>query len=83
MRIHTTIRVAGSAVDGLLERFESIGIVRELLGARSTAAREKARRLRATRRELAEALRLIGPPRPWGAPGHNPCAHAWNALDEC
>ena len=63
-----TIRVATGSVDRLLDRFVAIDLVRERLAARIEVAREQSRELRRLRGDLADALRLIGPPRPWGAP---------------
>lgn len=63
-----TIRVAAASIDQLLDRLESISLVREQVGLRTERARIKAARARRLRSMLAEALRLIGPPRPWGAP---------------
>jgi two-component system chemotaxis sensor kinase CheA len=63
-----TIRVATDSVDRLLERFVTIGLVRERVASRIETAREQSREIRRLRGDLADALRLIGPPRPWGAP---------------
>ncbi len=63
-----TIRVSAASVDRLRDRVEAIDLVRERVTARSDAAREVSRAVRALRGKLVEALRLIGPPRPWGAP---------------
>jgi chemotaxis protein histidine kinase CheA len=63
-----TIRVATSSVDRLLDRLEAIGLVRERVAARIETAREQSRELRRLRGDLADALGMIGPPRPWGAP---------------
>jgi chemotaxis protein histidine kinase CheA len=63
-----TIRVAAANVDRLLERFDSIDLVREGITSRAERSRETAIALRDLRTSLIEALRLIGPPRPWGAP---------------
>jgi chemotaxis protein histidine kinase CheA len=63
-----TIRVAAVNVDRLLERFDSIDLVREGIASRAERTRETAIALRDLRSSLIEALRLIGPPRPWGAP---------------
>jgi chemotaxis protein histidine kinase CheA len=63
-----TIRVATGSVDRLLDRFVAIDLVRERLAARIEVAREQSKELRRLRADLADALRLIGPPRPWGAP---------------
>lgn len=63
-----TIRVATGSVDRLTDRFASVDLVRERLASRIEVAREQSRELRRLRADLADALRLIGPPRPWGAP---------------
>jgi two-component system chemotaxis sensor kinase CheA len=63
-----TIRVATTSVDSLLDRIVEMAQVREQLSARAEADRDCSKQLRRLRAELAEALRLIGPPRPWGAP---------------
>ena len=63
-----TIRVAAASVDRLLDQLASIGAVQEGLAARGERSREQSRALRVLRADLGEALRLIGPPRPWGAP---------------
>ncbi|MEA2750023.1 MAG: two-component system, chemotaxis family, sensor kinase CheA, partial [Myxococcales bacterium] len=63
-----TIRVSAQAVDRLLDHVGGIAVARERVAARVARAGGQARTLRRLRAELAEALRLIGPPRPWGAP---------------
>jgi chemotaxis protein histidine kinase CheA len=63
-----TIRVAAGHVDRLLERFDSIDLVREGIASRADHARETAVATRDLRSSLIDAMRLIGPPRPWGAP---------------
>ncbi|MDP9151542.1 MAG: Hpt domain-containing protein [Myxococcota bacterium] len=63
-----TIRVAAVEVDGLLERFDAVDLVREGIASHAQSTHGSALRLRSGRRSLVEALRLIGPPRPWGAP---------------
>ena len=63
-----TIRVAAIDVDRLLEKFDAIDLAREGIAARAESNREAAAALRDMRSSLGEALRLIGPPRPWGAP---------------
>lgn len=63
-----TVRVSAAALDDLFERVHALGVVRERVGARAELSRVEAGRLRRMRGELADALRLIGPPRPWGAP---------------
>lgn len=63
-----TIRVPAHAVDRLLDHVGAIAVARERVAARSTRALSQAQDLRKLRADLADALRLIGPPRPWGAP---------------
>jgi two-component system chemotaxis sensor kinase CheA len=63
-----TIRVSAHSVDRLLDHASSIAVARERVSARVIGATEQASQLRKVRTDLAEALRLIGPPRPWGAP---------------
>ena len=63
-----TIRVAAIDVDRLLEKFDGIDLAREGIAARAESSRVAAAALRDMRASLGEALRLIGPPRPWGAP---------------
>jgi two-component system chemotaxis sensor kinase CheA len=63
-----TIRVAASAVDRLLDSVVTQDGVRESISSQGDRAREAARTSRRLRGDLIDALRLIGPPRPWGAP---------------
>ena len=63
-----TIRVSAQSVDRLLDHASGIAVARERVAARVGGAIEHARQLRKVRADLADALRLIGPPRPWGAP---------------
>ena len=63
-----TIRVSAQSVDRLLDHVGGIAVARERVAARVVRASGQARSLRRLRADLAEALRLIGPPRPWGAP---------------
>jgi two-component system chemotaxis sensor kinase CheA len=62
------IRVPALDVDRLLDKFDFIDLAREGIAARAERAHETALALRDLRGSLVEALRLIGPPRPWGAP---------------
>jgi len=64
----TTVRVSAAAVDRLLDRVSTISGAREGIGARLERTHSRAGELRTLRAELTTALRLIGPPRPWGAP---------------
>jgi len=63
-----TIRVRAAHVDRLVERFDVIDRVREVIASPAERARETADVVRGLRASLVEALRLIGAPRPWGAP---------------
>lgn len=62
------IRVSAQSIDRLFDHASGIALARERVAARVLGAVEQARALRRLRTDLAEALRLIGPPRPWGAP---------------
>ncbi len=63
-----TIRVEAHAVDRLLERTTTVAVAREAMAQSAIMMLQRSGELRALRGDLAEALRLIGPPRPWGAP---------------
>ncbi|HLK39246.1 MAG TPA: ATP-binding protein [Polyangiaceae bacterium] len=63
-----TIRVAAADADRLLERLDVVDQAREAIGARAERAHELGTGLRELRGTIVDALRLIGPPRPWGAP---------------
>ncbi len=63
-----TIRVSAQAVDRLLDHVGGIAVARERVSARVGRATAASKALRRMRSDLSEALRLIGPPRPWGAP---------------
>jgi len=63
-----TIRVAAAEIDRLLEGLDVIDRARERIAARASRGGAAALTLRHLRGSLVEALRLIGPPRPWGAP---------------
>src|SRR6185436_15370094 len=62
------MRVSPRAVDRFLERLERVELVRDELKTAAEVALQVGGRLRDLRASLLEALRLIGPPRPWGAP---------------
>jgi two-component system chemotaxis sensor kinase CheA len=66
--IDDTLRVPTATIDRLLERVRQLGQVRGEIADGAGAEGDLAARARALRGELTEALRLIGPPRPWGAP---------------
>lgn len=63
-----TVRVSAQSVDRLLDHVGGIAVARERVAGRVGRASAQAQALRRLRADLAEALRLIGPPRPWGAP---------------
>lgn len=63
-----SVRIGTDAFDALVERVSLLGGLRERDSgiAQELGALEK--QLRDARHSLADALRLIGPPKPWGAP---------------
>ena len=63
-----TLRVPTAALDRLLERIRQLGQARAGIAEGAAEAQAISARARQLRGDLAEALRLIGPPRPWGAP---------------
>jgi chemotaxis protein histidine kinase CheA len=63
-----TIRVRAVDVDRLIERLDVIDRARERIAGRTLRGRDTAGKIRELRASLAQALRLIGPARPWGAP---------------
>lgn len=62
-----TIRVSAASVDRLLDRLVTIGLARERIAGQVEAYRDLGGSMRRMRTDLSDALRLIGPPRPWGA----------------
>lgn len=63
-----TVRVQGGSLERVLERIEQLRLSHdELKSAHATASRE-VRRLRELQVSLGDALRMLGPPRPWGPP---------------
>jgi two-component system, chemotaxis family, sensor kinase CheA len=65
---NTFLSVPASLADRFLERLERIDLVHDEISGVSNSGRVLAAQLRELRARLLEALRLIGPPRPWGAP---------------
>ncbi len=63
-----TIRIATGAVDRVLDQLAIVSVIQDRLMQRAPRAQRNGRMSRKLRAELTEALRLIGPPRPWGAP---------------
>jgi HPt (histidine-containing phosphotransfer) domain-containing protein/two-component sensor histidine kinase len=63
-----TLRVSTATLDRLFERVRQFGQARSQVSDGAELVRGTARRARVLRAALGEALRLIGPPRPWGAP---------------
>lgn len=63
-----TVRVGAASIDRLIDHLGSISLTRERLAVRLLRTAPHAKALRRLRNDLVEALRLIGPPRPWGAP---------------
>jgi chemotaxis protein histidine kinase CheA len=58
--------VLPSALEGFSERLDRVELVHGELGRASIATRRLSARLREVRASLSEALRTLGPPRPWG-----------------
>jgi two-component system chemotaxis sensor kinase CheA len=63
-----TVRVPAVDIDRLLERLDVIERARERIATRVDRGHRAALSMRRHRASMIEALRLIGPPRPWGAP---------------
>jgi two-component system chemotaxis sensor kinase CheA len=63
-----TVRVSAMDIDRLLERLDVIERARERIASRVERGHRAALSMRRLRASMIEALRLIGPPRPWGAP---------------
>lgn len=63
-----TLRVEGDSLDRLIERLERMQLARDEVGAAAEVQRSIATELRELRVQLHDALRAIGPPRPWGPP---------------
>jgi two-component system, chemotaxis family, sensor kinase CheA len=66
--LESPLRVSGATIERLLEQLERVDLAHDELSGTADAARQLALRLRELRSSLTEALRAIGPPRPWGAP---------------
>ncbi len=62
------VRVPYATLDALLDRTSQLGQFRVPLVAFASSLATAAERTAGVAREVREALRLIGPPRPWGAP---------------
>src|SRR5690606_12781206 len=63
-----SLQVPERALDSLLDRMQRLDQVRDDLNRAADIATQFAERSVNQREQLNEALRLIGPPRPWGAP---------------
>ena len=63
-----TLRVPTATLDRLFERVRQLGQARSQINEGADLFRGMGARARVLRMGLAEALRFIGPPRPWGAP---------------
>jgi len=64
----SSLHVPSEALTRFLERLDRVELVHDDLGRASIVARRIAARLREVRSSLMEALRLLGPARPWGPP---------------
>ncbi len=63
-----TLRVEGTSLDRLIERLERMQLARDDVGTAAEIQASLAVRMRELRSDLHDALRAIGPPRPWGPP---------------
>lgn len=63
-----SVRVAIATLERLYDRAAQVGQVRGPLAGNVATLERSAERARAMQTSLREALRLIGPPKPWGAP---------------
>lgn len=63
-----SIRVESSSLDRLFDHVSALGTTRERLERMHRPLRVEGRDVRRISADLAEVLRLIGPPKPWGAP---------------
>lgn len=82
-----TVRVQGVSLERVLERVELIRLAHDEVAGASSATERESARLGELRRTLIEALRLLGPPRPWGPPAKalvsiEGVAHALGATAE-
>lgn len=62
------VRVSAKRLDELFERVRLVGQAKSTVAAAAYDAERGADQARTLHFELTEALRLIGPPKPWGAP---------------
>lgn len=63
-----SLQVPESALDSLLDRLQRLEQVHDDLNRAADLAAQFGARSRQQREALNEALRMIGPPKPWGAP---------------
>jgi chemotaxis protein histidine kinase CheA len=63
-----SVRVATATLERLFERAAQLAQVGGPISGNVTALEKAAQRANDIHRSLREALRMIGPPRPWGAP---------------
>lgn len=64
----TSFHLQASALDSLLERLDRVELVHGELGQASLLSRRVSARLREVRAQVTDALRVLGPARPWGPP---------------
>lgn len=78
----TSIRVQSGALDALLERTSAWVHISDSLQSHVAEVGDSIRTIRSLAEETAVALRLIGPPRPWGTPevAIHKLAHVRSAL---
>lgn len=66
--LDSSFQLQASSLDRLLERIDRLDLVQRELGQASSLARRMAARLRDARVSIGDALRVLGPVRPWGPP---------------
>jgi len=62
------LRVGPGAIDELVDRLDGVDSIGDELAVAATVAARMSTRLSGVRHTVLEALRRIGPPRPWGPP---------------
>jgi len=62
------LRVGPAAIDALVDRLDGVDSIGDDLAAAATVAARMSTRLSGVRHTVLDALRRIGPPRPWGPP---------------
>jgi two-component system chemotaxis sensor kinase CheA len=67
-QVEASFQLQARSLDRLLERLDRVELVHDELGQASSQARRVSSRLREVRGHVTDALRVLGPSRPWGPP---------------